>query len=144
MYKLDLEKAEESEIKLRTFTGSLKKPENSRKTSTSASLTTLTPFSVWNTTNCGKCLKRWEYQTTLPASGETSMQVKMQQLEPDKEQWTGSKLGNKYVKVVYCHPAYLTPMHSTTCKMPGWMNHKLESRGPGEISTTSDMQIIPL
>ena len=103
MYKLDLEKAEESEIKLPTFTGSLKKLENSRKTSTSASLTTLTPLTVWNTTNCGKCLKRWEYQTTLPASGETSMQSKMQQLVPDMGQWTGSKLGKKYVKAVDCH-----------------------------------------
>ena len=79
MYKLDLEKAKESEIKLPTFTGSSKKLDNSRKTSISASLTTLKPLTVWNTTNCGKCLKRWEYQTTLPASGETSMQVTMQQ-----------------------------------------------------------------
>ena len=79
MLKLDLEKAKKSEIKLPTFTGSSKKLDNSRKTSISASLTTLKPLTVWNTTNCGKCLKRWEYQTTLPASGETSMQVTMQQ-----------------------------------------------------------------
>ena len=67
------------------------------------------------------------------------MQVKKQQLELDMEQETGSKLGNEYVKAVYCHPAYLTSMQSTSCEMPGWMNHKLESRFPGEISTTSDM-----
>ena len=72
------------------------------------------------------------------------MWVKKQQLEPDMEQWTGSKLGKQYVKVVYCCPAYLTSMQSTSCEMPGWMNHKLESRLLGEISPTSDMQIMPL
>ena len=72
------------------------------------------------------------------------MQVKKQQLEPDIEQWTGSKLGKEYLKAVYRHPAYLTYMGSVSCEMPGWMNHKLESRLPGEISTTSDMQMIPL
>ena len=66
--QLDLEKAEEPEIKLPTSIGSQKKPENSRKTSTTALLTTLEPMTVWITTNCGKFLKRWEYQTTLPAS----------------------------------------------------------------------------
>ena len=86
-------------------------------------------------------LKRWKCQTTLPASFETCMQVKKQQLEPDMEQWTGSKLGNEYVKAVCCHPAYLTSMLSTSCKMLGWMYHKLESRLPGEISITSDMQM---
>jgi len=55
----------------------------------------------------------------------------------------GSKLGKEYVKSVYCHPAYLTYMQSTSCEMPGWMNHKLESRLPGEISITSDIQVIP-
>ena len=55
------------------------------------------------------------------------MQVKKQQLEPDMEQWTGSKLGKEYVKAVYCHPDYLTSMQNTSCKMLGWMNHKLES-----------------
>ena len=72
------------------------------------------------------------------------MQVKKQQLEPDMEQWTGSKLGKEYVKAVYCHPAYSTYMQSTSCEMLGWMNHKLESRLLGEISTTSDIQMIPL
>ena len=76
----------------------------------------------------GKFFKRWEYQTTLPASWETYMQVKKQQLELDMEQWTGSKLGKEYVRAVYCHPAYLTYMQSTSCEMPGWMKHKLESR----------------
>ena len=61
------------------------------------------------------------------------MQVKKQQLEPDMEQQTGSKLGKDYVKAVYCHPAYLTYMESTSFEMPGWMKHKLESRLLGEI-----------
>ena len=71
------------------------------------------------------------------------MQVKKQQLKPDMEQWTGSKSGKEYIKAVYCHPAYLTYMQSTSCKMPSWMNNKLESRFLGEKSTTSDMQMIP-
>ena len=69
------------------------------------------------------------------------MQVKKQQLEPDTEQQTGSKSGKEYVKAVYCHPAYLTYMQSTSCDMLGWMKHKLESRLLGEISLTSDMQM---
>ena len=72
------------------------------------------------------------------------MQTKKQQLEPDMEQKIGSKLGKEYVKAVYCHPAYLTYMQNTSCKMSGWMKHKLESRLQEEISTTSDMQMIPL
>ena len=71
------------------------------------------------------------------------MQVKKQQLEPDIEQQTGSKSGKKYIKAVYCHLAYLTYMQSTSCKMPGWVNHKLESRLPGEISITSGMLMTP-
>ena len=74
MFKWDLEKAEEPEIKLPASNGSYKKQENSRKTS--ASLTMLKPLTVWITTNCGKFLKRWEYQTTLLASREFCMQVK--------------------------------------------------------------------
>ena len=72
------------------------------------------------------------------------MQVKKQQLEPDMEQWTDSKSGKEYVKAVYCHLAYLTSMQSTSYEMLGWMKHKLESRLPGEISITSDMQITTL
>ena len=66
------------------------------------------------------------------------MQVKKQQLEPDMEQQSGSKLGKECVKAVYCHPAYLTYMQSASWEMQDWMNHKLESRFPGEISITSD------
>ena len=74
---------------------------------------------------------------------EMCMQVKKQQLEPDMEQQTGSKSGKEYIKAVYCHLAYLTYMQSTSCEVPGWMKHKLESRLPGEISITSDMQMTP-
>ena len=71
------------------------------------------------------------------------MQVKKQQLELDTEQKTGSKLTKEYVKPVYCHPAYLTSMQSTSCEIPDWMKHKLESRLLGEISIISDMQMTP-
>ena len=71
------------------------------------------------------------------------MQVKKEQLELDMEQETGSKSGKEYVKAMYCHPAYLTYMQSTSCEMSGWVNHKLESRLPGEISIISDIQMTP-
>ena len=71
------------------------------------------------------------------------MQVKKQQLEPDVEQWTSSKLGKEYMKVICCHPVYLTSIQSISCEMPGWMKHKLESRLPGEISITSVMPMTP-
>ena len=91
MFKLYLEKAEEPEIKLPTSTGSSKKQESSRKTPTSALLTMPKPLTMWITTNCGKFFKRWEYQTTLPASWEICMQVRKQHLELDMGQQTGSK-----------------------------------------------------
>ena len=91
MFKLDLEKAEEPEIKLPTSTGSSKKQESSRRTSTFALLTMPKPLTMWITKTCGNFLKRWEYQTTWPASWEICMQVRKQQLELDMEQQTGSK-----------------------------------------------------
>ena len=71
------------------------------------------------------------------------MQAKKQQLEPDMEQQTDSKLGKEYVKTAYCHPAYLTYVQSTSCETPGWMKHNLKSRLPGAISITSDTQMAP-
>ena len=71
------------------------------------------------------------------------MKVKKQHLEPDMKQQTVSKLGKEYIKAVYCHPAYLTYMQSTSCEIPGWMKHKLESRLLEEISLTSDVQMTP-
>ena len=76
-------------------------------------------FDCVDTASCGKFFKRWEYQTTWPASWEICMQVMKQQLEPDMEQQTGSKSGKECIKAVYCHHAYLTYMDSTSCKMPG-------------------------
>ena len=72
------------------------------------------------------------------------MQDKKEQLELDKEQWTSSKLGKEHINAVYCHSAYLTYMQSTSYEMLGWMTHKLESRLLEELSTTSNMQMIPL
>ena len=134
MFKLVLEKAEEPEIKLPTSAGSSKKQGSSRKTSISALLTMPKPLTVWITTNWKilkeigipdhfACLLRNWY------AGQEATELHM-------EQHTGSKLGKAYIKAVYCHPAYLTCMQSTACKMPGWMNQKVESRLPGEISTT--------
>ena len=109
----------------------------------SALSTTPKPLTVWLTTNCGKFLKSWEYQTTWPASREICIQVRKQQLELDMEQWIGSRSGKEYVKAVYCDPAYLTSMQNASCEMPGWMKNKLDSRLPGEISIASDMQMTP-
>ena len=89
--QLFLEKAEQPEIKLPTSTGSSKKQESSRKTSISVLLTMAKLFTVWITINCGQFWKRWGYQTTWPASWETCMQVRKQQLELGMEQYTGSK-----------------------------------------------------
>ena len=142
-YKLDLENAEESVNKLPTSVGSSKKQESSTKTSTSALMTMPKPLTVRITINCGKFWKRWDYETTWPASWEICMQANKQQLELHVEQEIGSKSGKEFVKTVYCHPAYLTYMQSISCEMPGWKKHKLESRLLGEISITSDMQKTP-
>ena len=130
--------------KLPTSAGSSKKQESSRKTSTSALLDTTKPLIVWITINW-KILQEMRVPDhltcllwNLHASQEATVRM-------DMEPWTGSKLEMKYVKAVYCHPAYLTYMQTTSCEMPGWMKHKLESRFLGEISVTSDMQMtLPL
>jgi len=90
-----------------------------------------------------KILKETGISDHLTSLRETCMWVKKQQLELNKEQWTGSELEKEYIEAVYCHPTYLTHMQSTSCEMLGWMKHKLESRLPGEISATSDMHLIP-
>ena len=118
------------------FWPSMARQTNSRKTSTSALLTMPKPLTVWIIINCGKFFKRWEYQTTWSASWKICMQVKKQQLELDMEQQTGSKSGKEYVKAVYCHPAYLTYMQSTSFEMLVWMKHRLESRLLWGISIT--------
>ena len=100
MYKLDLEKAEEPEIKLPTSTGSQKKQGNSKYF---FCFIDYAKVFVWNTANCGIFLKRWQYQTILSVSWETYMQDKNQQLELDMEKQIDSKLGKDYIKAVYCH-----------------------------------------
>ena len=142
IFKLDLEKAEEPEIKLPTSVGSYKKQENSRKTSTSALLITPKPLTVWITSN-SKILQEVRIPDHLTSLLKNLYADQEQQLELDMEQQTGLKLGKGYIKAVYCHPVYLTYMQSTSCEMPGWMKHKLESRLQGEISKTSDTQMTP-
>ena len=121
----------------------MEKAREFQKTSISALLTMPKPLTMWITIKCGKFWKRWEYQTTWPASWEIYMQVRKQQLELDMEQQTGCKSGKEYVKAVYHHLAYLTSMQSTSWEMLGWMKHKRGSRLPEEISKTSDMQMTP-
>ena len=114
MFKLDLEKNRGTRDEIANIHWIIKKQQNYGKTSTSALLTMLKPLTVWITTNCGKLFKKWEIPGHLTCLLGNLMQVKKQQLELDIEQWTGSKLGKEYVKAVYCHPAYLTYMQSTS------------------------------
>ena len=144
MFKLDLEKTEDQR-------SNFQHPLDHRKSKKVPEKHLLLLYwlcqSLWlcGSQQTGKFFKRWEYQTTWPASWEICMQVKKQQLELDMEQQTSSKSGKEYIKAVYCHPAYLTYMQTTSWEMLGWMKHKLESRLPGEISITSDMQMtLPL
>ena len=99
-------------------------------------------LTVWIVTNW-KIHKEVGIPDHLTYLLRNSMWVKKQLLEPDVEQQTGSKLGKEYNKAVFCHLSNFTYVYSTSCKMPDWMNHKLESRLPGEISTTADVQMIP-
>ena len=117
MFKLDLEKAEEPEITLPTSVGSSEKQESFRKTSTSALLTMPKPLTMWITTNW-KILKEMgilDHLTcllrNLNAGQEATVKI------PDVEQRTGSKLGKECIKAVYCHPAYLIAMQSTSCEV---------------------------
>ena len=127
MFKLDLEKAREPEIKLPTFTESQKRQESSRKTSTYFFIDYTKAF------DCVDHNKWWNILKEMvipdhPTCLLRNLQIKKQQLEPIMEQQTGFKSGKEYIKAVYCHPAYLTYMQSTSCKVLGWMNFKLESR----------------
>ena len=140
MFKLDLEKAEEPKIKLLTSTGSQKKQQNSKKTSTFASLTMLKSLTVWIITNCGKflemripdyliCLLRNLYagqEATVKTGHGTMFQI-------GKGVYQGCILSSCLFNLYALK----------SCKMPGWMKPKLESRLPGEISITSDMQMTP-
>ena len=109
-----------------------KKQEHSRKISSLVSLTALRALILWVTTSFGKYLKRWKFQTTLPASWETCMQVKKQQLELDMEQWSGSNLGKEYVKDCMLSPCLFNFYAECIMRNLGWMTHKLNSRLPGK------------
>ena len=138
MFKLVLEKAEEPEIKLPTSSRSSKKQESSRKTSTSALLTMRKPLTVWITTNCGKFLKRWEYQTTLPASWEICMQVKKQvRTGTGTTDWFQFRKG---VHQVCVSSPCLFNLYAEYIMRNARLD-EVESRVLGEISITSDIQI---
>ena len=140
MFKLVLEKAEEPDIKLPTSAGSWKKQECSRTTSS---------FCIIGYTKVFDCVdhtKLWKILQVIGIPDHLTCLLRNlyvdQKQEPHMEQQTCSKSGKEYFKVVYCHPDYLTYMQCTSCEMPGWMKHKLESR-LGEISITSDTQVTP-
>ena len=143
IFKLDSEKVEEPEIKLPTPAESSKKQEF-QKNIYLCFIDYAKAFDRVDHDKLWKILKEMEipdYLTCLLRNLYAT--VKKQQLELDMEQQTGSKSEKQTVKVIYCHPAYLTYMQSTSCEMPGWRKHKLESRLLGEISTTSDTQMTP-
>ena len=135
-------KAEEPEIKLPSSAVSSNKAREFQKNIYFCFIDYAKAFDCVGHNKLWKILKETGIQTTWPASWEICMQAKKQQLELDMEQ-TGSKQGKEYVKAVYCHPAYLTYMQSTSWETLGWSKHKLESRLLGEISITSDMQMTP-
>ena len=143
MFKLDLEKAEEPEIKLPTSVGLSKTQENSRKKIYFCFIDYAKAFDCMDHNKLWKILKEMGIPDHLTCSWEICMQVWKQQLQLDMEQQTGSKSRKEYIKTVYCHPAYLTYMQSTSWEMLGWKKHKLQSRLPGEISIISDMQMTP-
>ena len=140
MFKLDLEEAEEPEIKLPTSAGSQKSKKIPEKTSTSALLTTPKPLTVRITTNCEKFLEVGipDHLTCLLQNLCAGQEV----TELDMEQWAGSKLGKEQDKAVYGHLVYLNHMQNISCEKLGQMNHKLDSRLLGEISITSYMQMM--
>ena len=140
MYKLDLEKAEEPEIKFQHLLDHRKSKRVPEK-HYFCFIDYAKDFDCVDHNKLWKILKGMGIPGHLTCLLEICMQAKKQQLELDMEQQTGSKSGKEYIKALYCHPVYLTYMQSTSCEMPGWMKHKLESRLPGEISITSVMQM---
>ena len=100
-------------------------------------------FDCMNHKKLWKVLKQMRIPDHFTCLLRNLWRTEKQQLKPDMEQRTGSKLRKEYVKAIYCHPPYLTYMQSTSCEMPGWRKHRLESRLPGEISITSATQMTP-
>ena len=142
MYKLDLEKAEEPEMKLPTSIGSYKKQENSRKKKIYFCFIDYTKtFDYVDHNKLWKYLKEMEIPDHFTCLLRNMYDAQETIAELDMEQETSSKLGKEYIISVYCHPVYLTYMWSISCEILGWLKHKLKSRLPGEISVTSDMQM---
>ena len=144
MFKLDLGKHRDQTANIHWI---IEKAQEFQKNIYFCFMTMPKPLTVWITTNW-KILKEMgipDHPTCLLRNmyADFCTQVRKQQWELDMKQQTGSKQGKEYIKGVYCHPVYLTYMQSTSCKMTGWMKHKLESRLTGEISITSDMQMKP-
>ena len=142
MYKMDLENVEKPEVKLPTFIGLQREQENSRKKKNI--------YFCFN--DCTKDFDSvyhnslWKILKEMGTSDHLTCLLRnlyAGQEELDMEQQTSSKLGKEYIKVLYCHPVYLTYMQSTSCEMLAWMNHRRESRLLGEISITSDVQMPP-
>ena len=142
MFNLVLEKAEEPEIKLPTSAGSSKKAKEFQKNIYFCFIDHAKAFDCVDHNKLWKIVQEIGIPDHITCLLRSLEQVK-QQLELDMKQWTGSKLGKDYCKALYCHTAYLTYMQSTSCEMPDWIKHKLESRLPGEISLTSDIQMTP-
>ena len=144
MFKLDVEKAEEPEIKLPTSVESWKKEESSRKKPTSAFLTMQKPLTVWITTNL-KILKEMgiPQQTALPSSWEICVHDKKLQLEPDMEQQAGSKLGKEYIKAVYHHPSYLTEYIMWNARLDeAQVRIKIAGRNINNLSYADDITLM--
>ena len=144
MFKLVLQKTEEPEIKLPASAGSLKKQKDSRKMSISTLLTMPNTLTVWITKNCGKLWKRWEYQTTWPASWEIRYPSQEAIVRTGHGTTDWFQIGKEYIKAVFCHPTYLTYMQSTSWENTGLDEAQAGIEMPGEISITSDTQMTPL
>ena len=138
MFKQDLEKAEEAEIKLPNICWIIEKARAFQKNIYFCFTDYTKVFDCVDHNKLWKILKETGIPDQLTCFLR-NLYAGQEVTEPDMEQWTGSKLGKEYAKAIYCHPVCLTYMQSTSCKMLGWMNHKLESGFLGEISTTSDM-----
>ena len=142
MFKLDLEMAEEPD-QITNVCWIIKKAREFQKNIYFCFIDYAKAFDCVDHNKLWKILKEMGIPNHLICLLRNLYAVRKQQLKLDMEQQTGSKSGKEYVKAVYCHPAYLTSMQSTSCEIPGWMKHKLESRLLGEISVTSDTQKIP-
>ena len=141
MFKLDLEKAEESDIKLPTSVGSSKKQENSRKTSTSVLL--ITPKCLWRSQQTGKFLKRWKYQTTLAASWEICIAGQETTVRTGHGTTDWFQIGKGVCQDCILSPCLFNLYAEYIMRNVGRMKHKLKSRLPGEIPITTDMQMTP-